>query len=48
MFQSIGGAEWFVIAIIIILLFGGKKIPELFKTLSGAIKEFKKSIKDSE
>ena len=25
MFQSIGGAEWFVIAIILILLFGGHK-----------------------
>ena len=47
MLQSIGVTEWLIIALIIVLLFGGKKIPELFKGLAEAVREFKKSSKDS-
>lgn len=47
MLQSIGVTEWLIIALIIVLLFGGKKIPELFKGLGDAVKEFKKSAKGS-
>ena len=47
MLQSIGVTEWLIIALIVVLLFGGKKIPELFKGLAEAIREFKKSSKDS-
>lgn len=47
MLQSIGVTEWLVIALIVILLFGGKKIPELFKGLGEALREFKKASKDS-
>ena len=35
-----GGQEIFIIAIIILLLFGGKKIPELMKGLGKGIREF--------
>lgn len=48
MLQSIGVTEWLIIALIVLLLFGGKKIPELFKGLAEALKEFKKASKDSE
>lgn len=48
MLQSIGTTEWIVIALIVVLLFGGKKIPELFKGLAEAMKEFKKASKDAE
>jgi sec-independent protein translocase protein TatA len=48
MLQSIGTTEWLIIALIIVLLFGGKKIPELFKGLAEAMREFKKSSKDSD
>lgn len=48
MLQSIGITEWLVIALIVILLFGGKKIPELFKGLGEALKEFKKASKDTD
>ncbi len=48
MLQSIGVTEWLIIALIILLLFGGKKIPELFKGLAEALKEFKKASKDSD
>ena len=48
MLQSIGVTEWLIIALIVVLLFGGKKIPELFKGLAEAIREFKKTSKDPE
>jgi len=48
MLSSIGTTEWLVIALIILLLFGGKKIPELFRGLGESIKEFKKASKDSD
>ncbi len=47
MLQSIGVTEWLIIALIVVLLFGGKKIPELFKGVAEAIREFKKTSKDS-
>lgn len=45
-----GGAEWIIILIAILLLFGGKKIPELMKGLGQGIREFnsaKASVKES-
>lgn len=45
MLQSIGMTEWLIIALIVILLFGSKKIPDLFKGLGEAVKEFKKAAK---
>lgn len=44
--QSIGVTEWLIIALIVLLLFGGKKIPELFRGLAEAMKEFKKASKE--
>ena len=38
-----GGTEIFIILIIVILLFGAKKIPELMKGVGKGIKEFKKA-----
>ena len=35
-----------LIVFVVLLLFGGRKIPELMKGLGQGIKEFKKSIKD--
>jgi sec-independent protein translocase protein TatA len=48
MFRSIGTTELLIVAGIIIFLFGGKKIPEFFRGLSDAVKEFKKSAKDED
>lgn len=41
-----GGWEVVVIILAIVLLFGGKKIPELAKGLGQGIKEFKKATTD--
>ncbi|PHO08715.1 twin-arginine translocase TatA/TatE family subunit [Malaciobacter canalis] len=43
-----GGVEWILIALVVLLLFGGKKIPELAKGLGSGIKNFKKAVKDDE
>lgn len=37
-----------LIAIVVLLLFGGKKIPELMKGFGSGIKEFKKGISDED
>jgi len=38
---SLGGPEIIVILFVVLLLFGGRKIPELMKGLGKGIKEFK-------
>ena len=43
-----GGMEWVLIAVVVLLLFGGKKIPELMKGLGKGISEFKKGKKEIE
>ncbi|HOY33107.1 MAG TPA: twin-arginine translocase TatA/TatE family subunit [Bacteroidales bacterium] len=42
----IGGQEIIIIAIIILVLFGGKKIPELMRGLGRGVGEFKKGKSD--
>ncbi|OCB77206.1 twin-arginine translocase TatA/TatE family subunit [Flavobacterium crassostreae] len=41
-----GVTEILVILAVVLLLFGGKKIPELMKGLGGGIKEFKNAAKE--
>lgn len=45
---GLGMQEIIVIALIILLLFGGKKIPELMKGLGKGVKSFKDGMKDEE
>ena len=45
-FGFLGGYEWVVILLAVLLLFGGKKIPELMRGLGSGIKEFKNASKD--
>ncbi|WP_445714503.1 twin-arginine translocase TatA/TatE family subunit [Flavobacterium sp.] len=44
----IGAPQVILIIAIVLLLFGGKKIPELMKGLGGGVKEFKNAMKDDE
>lgn len=48
MLQSVGTTEWIVIGLIVLLLIGGKKIPEFFRGLGEAVKEFKKASQDGD
>ena len=43
-----GGTELLVILLIVIILFGAKKIPDLAKGLGTGIKEFKKATKEED
>lgn len=44
----IGGPQIILIIAVILLLFGGRKIPELMKGLGSGIKEFKNATKEEE
>ncbi len=46
MFGGIGPPEIFIIFLVILLLFGAKKIPEIAKGMGKGIREFKKAISD--
>ena len=41
-----GGIEWLIIAGVIILLFGAKKLPEMARSLGRSSSEFKKGMSD--
>lgn len=45
---GIGTQEIIIIALIILLLFGGKKIPELMRGLGKGVKSFKDGMNDKE
>lgn len=43
---GIGTSEILLIALVVLLFFGGKKIPELMKGLGKGVKSFKDGMKD--
>ncbi len=45
---NIGAPEIIIIALIVLLIFGGKKIPELMKGLGKGVKSFKDGVKETE
>ncbi len=48
LFLNLGAGEIVVICLVILLLFGGKKIPELMKGLGKGVKSFKQGMNDIE
>ena len=46
MFPAIGMPEMLVIMLVILLLFGSKRLPELAKGIGKSMKEFKKAAED--
>ena len=46
LFAMPGGWEMILIVLVVLLLFGGKKIPELMRGLGSGIKEFKDASKE--
>ena len=48
MFSNLGPLEIFLIVLVVLLLFGAKKIPELAKGVGKGMREFKRAIKDVE
>ncbi|MGB0777462.1 MAG: twin-arginine translocase TatA/TatE family subunit [Flavobacteriaceae bacterium] len=47
-FLFLGGYEWVLIVLVVVLLFGGRKIPELMRGLGSGIKEFKSATKEDD
>ncbi len=45
---NLGGMEILLIVLIILLLFGGRKIPELMKGLGKGVKSFKQGVAEAE
>ena len=45
---NLGGGEIVVIAVVFLVLFGGKKLPEMAKGLGQGIKEFKNAVKENQ
>lgn len=48
MFGNLGAGEIILIVLVILLLFGAKKIPELARGIGKGMSEFKKGLKDVE
>ncbi|MDD2419797.1 MAG: twin-arginine translocase TatA/TatE family subunit [Bacteroidales bacterium] len=48
LFGSLGATEIIILAFIVLLLFGGKKIPELMKGIGKGVKSFKEGVKGIE
>ncbi|MCD8310150.1 MAG: twin-arginine translocase TatA/TatE family subunit [Prevotellaceae bacterium] len=41
------GTEWIIILIVVLLLFGGKKVPELMKGLGKGVRSFKEGMNEA-
>jgi sec-independent protein translocase protein TatA len=42
----IGTTEWLVIAFVVVLLFGARKLPELARSMGSSVNEFKKGMSE--
>ncbi|HPW78404.1 MAG TPA: twin-arginine translocase TatA/TatE family subunit [Bacteroidales bacterium] len=48
LFGTLGATEIIIIALIVLLLFGGRKIPELMKGIGKGVRSFKEGVKGIE
>ncbi len=48
MFRNIGVTEILLIGLVVVLLFGATKLPQLGRAVGDSIREFKKSVKTDE
>lgn len=48
MLGMIGPNEWLIVLLVILVLFGGKKIPELMGGLGKGVRNFKKSMNEDD
>lgn len=47
MFHDIGTSEFLLVAAVVLLLFGGKKLPELARGIGEAVREFRSAAKET-
>jgi sec-independent protein translocase protein TatA len=43
---NFGGQEWLIVLLIVLLIFGARKLPELARSLGSSAKEFRKGIEE--
>ncbi|MEJ5350286.1 MAG: twin-arginine translocase TatA/TatE family subunit [Melioribacteraceae bacterium] len=48
MFGNLGASELLIIVLVVLILFGAKKIPELAQGIGKGMREFKKALRDVE
>jgi len=48
MLGIVGWQQILIVLVIVLILFGGRKIPELMRGLGGGIKEFKDAVKEED
>ena len=46
--MSFGGPEWLIVLLIVLVLFGGAKIPQLMKGVGEGMRELRKAQNDDE
>ena len=46
--RNIGGPEILIILVVVLLLFGAKKLPELARSIGASAKEFKKGVEEGD
>jgi sec-independent protein translocase protein TatA len=46
MFSMPGGSEWLLILMVVMIVLGGKKIPEMMEGLGKGIRSFKKAMNE--
>lgn len=46
MLSSIGTTEVLVVSLVLIVLFGGKRIPEFIRSLGDSVSEFRTAVKE--
>ena len=46
MFRNINGPELLILLVVVLLLFGARKLPGLARSLGSSAKEFRKGLKD--
>ena len=44
--MNLGGQEWLIILLIVLLIFGARKLPDLARSLGSSAKEFRKGIEE--
>lgn len=44
---NLKGSEWLIIGLVVLLLFGGKKIPELMRGIGKGINSFKQGLREA-
>lgn len=44
--MNISGYEWLIVLVVVLLLFGARKLPELARSLGASAKEFRKGVSE--